>query len=296
MKITYLLSVLFLLSLAACSSDGSKNSPFKKPSPNDLSQFEAKPEMIDTSLVVKYDGYDYDVDIKAPDGSSRGTILVLQGWNFPNTDWCDSTSFCTRALEEGYVLVFPEMGKSIYSENTYAETRSDWLKYPTRKWLRDSVIGKLQQEFGLFDKSDRNFVLGLSTGGRGALLLAIDLPQEFSGCATLSGDYDQSMFPNDNLYVGFFGKMNSFKDRWKKEENPINLMLRKDLRVPVYIGHGMADNVVPYFHFELLKEFLDNIKPEVEIVYHTDSTANHNYTYWNSEVENVLEFFETASN
>ena len=54
----------------------------------------------------------------------------------------------------------------------------------------------------------------------------------------------------------------------------------------------MKDNVVPYKHFELMKEFIDFVQPEVKVEFHTDSTAQHNYTYWNSEVTNVLDFFE----
>lgn len=251
-------------------------------------------QMSDTTLWINHNGFKYSVAIKLPEGISQGTILVLPGWNFPATNWCDSTTLCTSALERGYILVFPDMKKSIYSESIYKETRSDWQKYPTRKWLRDSVILRLQTEFNLFTPEGNNYVLGLSTGGRGALLLALDLPNVFSGCATLSGDYDQSMFPYDNLYIGYYGKMKEHEDRWKNLENPIQLMLKKDLNVPLYIGHGMKDAIVPYKHFELLKEFIENIKPEVKVIYHSDSLANHNYTYWNSEVESVLEFFNES--
>lgn len=295
MKFKYILAVSFLSLLSACNNDIKIASDDKNQEDVDQSQFEAAPQINDTTLLIEFSGHNYEVDIKTPVGLQTGTILVLQGWNFPNSDWCDSTSFCDKALEKGYILVFPEMGKSIYSENIYEETRSDWRKYPTRKWLRDSVIGKLQENFGLFQDNGLNFVLGLSTGGRGALLLALDLPNQFSGCATLSGDYDQSMFPNDNLYVGYWGKMKSFEDRWKKLESPMQLLLVKNLHVPLYVGHGLKDNVVPHKHLEFLKEYLEYVKPEVEVIYHTDSLARHDYSYWNSEVDYILEFFEKSS-
>jgi putative tributyrin esterase len=291
---TLLLSLLVIL--FACSNDVEKTIEENESKDKDLTQFEATPKVNDTLFTMNYGGYDYKVEIKAPEGMVKGTILVLQGWNFPITDWCDSTTLCEKALKQGYNLVFPEMGKSIYSEEIYVETRSDWKKYPTRKWLRDSVIGTLQSEFNLFEENGNNYVLGLSTGGRGALLLALDLPKIFAGCATLSGDYDQSMFPYDNLYIGYYGEMKSFEKRWKEDENPNKLILMRDLNVPLYMGHGMNDNVVPYKHFELMKEFLGHLKPDVKIVYHTDSLAQHNYTYWNSEVDNVLEFFGGSKN
>ena len=70
------------------------------------------------------------------------------------------------------------------------------------------------------------------------------------------------------------------------------LMKVKDLKVPLYMGHGLMDNIVPHKHLTLMKEFIDFLEPDVRVVYHTDSTATHNYTYWNSEVDNVLEFFQ----
>lgn len=276
----------------ACSDETASTSGAKDGVQQDISQFKAQPIVNDTVIKIAFKNLEFAVEIKSPEGSANGTILVLQGWNFPITDWCDSTTLCEEALKRGYILVFPEMGKSIFSEKHYDETRTAWRDSPTRKWLRDSVIGKFQTDYGLFKEDGNNFVMGLSTGGRGALLLALDLPEVFSGCATLSGDYDQFMFPNDNLYIGYFGEMKQFEKRWQGSENPKQLLLSKNLNVPLYIGHGMKDNVVPYKHFELMKEFIEFAQPEVRVEFHTDSMAQHNYTYWNSEVINVLDFFE----
>ncbi|NRA12264.1 MAG: prolyl oligopeptidase family serine peptidase [Crocinitomicaceae bacterium] len=292
MKFICTIPAILLILLTACSEDENKSSDQEDGTQGDVSQFEAKPMVTDTLFKVAFADTEYDVEIKTPDGIVNGVILVLQGWNFTITDWCEKTKLCEEALSKGYILVFPEMGKSIYSEEHYEETILEWKKYPTRKWLRDSVIGKLQADYGLFEEEGNNYVMGLSTGGRGALLLALDLPGIFSGCATLSGDYDQFMFPNDNLYIGYFGKMKAFEKRWQGFENPRQIMLAKNLHVPLYMGHGMMDDVVPYKHFTLMKEFIEFTKPDVKVEYHTDTTAQHDYTYWSSEVANVLDFFE----
>lgn len=290
MKCIYSLSLLLCLMVVSCSGDDPV--VLKKAKAAEQMQYTAPTQISDTTLSIVYQGFDYEVDIKTPEGLAKGTILVLPGWNFINSQWCDSTTLCAEALEQGYILVLPDMKKSIYAEHYFPETREDWLKYPTRKWLRDSVIGRLQTEFELFSSSRSNYVLGLSTGGRGALLIALDMPEVFSACASLSGDYDQYMFPNDNLYVGYYGRMRAFEDRWKQDDNPRQMMIEKGLNVPLYIGHGETDPIVPFRHFELLKEFLDVLQPTVEVECHSDSLANHNYTYWNSEVQNVLNFFE----
>jgi len=258
----------------------------------DLPQNTPIPEGEDTLLFFDYAGTDFGVQLLYPEGQPKGCMLILQGWNFPRTDWCDSTNLCSMALEEGYVLICPDMGKSIYANKTYPQTRQDWLKYPTRSWLVETVIKNLQDSLGLFMPDGNNFVVGLSTGGRGALLVALDLPNVFSAAACLSGDYDQSKFPSDNLYKGFFGPMNKFPELWEGVENPIRRI--NELKSAVYISHGDLDEVCSIEHSEIL---YNAIKSEtvVKTVFKIGEGMAHNYAFWNSEVAAILDFFASVS-
>lgn len=250
------------------------------------------PEGVDSLLQFFYKENSVDVQLLYPQGAPKGTILLLQGWNFPITDWCDSTSICRTALNKGYVIVCPDMGKSIYSESIYEETRRDWLKYPTRNWLINEMIPALQNTKSLFLEENENFVVGLSTGARGALLTAMDLPEVFTAAACLSGDYDQSAFPSDNLYKGFFGSKKDFLPRWDGKENPITRI--NQLQVPLYIGHGVEDKIVPIKHFEILSSSLHNI--DVPYKLNRAEGYDHNYRYWESEVGSIFQFFDFIVN
>ncbi len=81
----------------------------------------------DTSLIIS----NVRVDLIFPNSLVEGTILVLPGWNFKCNDICQKSDFCQKAKREGYVLIMPDMLKSIYASQLYPETRKDWLKYPT---------------------------------------------------------------------------------------------------------------------------------------------------------------------
>jgi S-formylglutathione hydrolase FrmB len=190
-------------------------------------------------------------------------------------------------LDQGYILIQPEMGKSIYCDTIFPQTRNDWKKYPTRKWIKDHLIPNLQ-DYNILIPDHSNFVLGLSTGARGAALIAKDLPLIFSGCAALSGDYDQTKYITDNLYIGYYGSFKNHTAQWTVNDNLVTRIV--DLKVPIYIGHGAKDNIVPLRHSILLKEALDSIGNR-SYQFHVDSTATHNYSYWNSEVDNMLNFF-----
>lgn len=229
------------------------------------------------------------IDILVPSGAIKGNILVLPGWDFPKDDWCKKSSLCKKALAKGYRLVLPEMGRSIYSNQFYPETRKDWLKYPNMQWVLQKMFPELQDKYNLLTKEQNNFVLGLSTGGRGAALIALKAPELFKASASLSGDFDQSLMPTDRLMIGYYGTLAQFPERWNGEDNLLKEI--KKFKVPIYLGHGKQDKVSPpsqtvLFYNALQKEH-PNLKTKLNMV-----DAQHDYAYWDSEVENMLKFFE----
>ena len=247
----------------------------------------------DTLIQMKFSEIDYPILIKVPSDTIVfvGSILALHGWNLPYTDWCDKTTLCKEALSQGYIVVLPEMGKSNYNEKIYPETRKDWTKYPTRKWLIDTLLVFLQNEYQIFLNDQSNYVLGLSTGGRGAVLVALDRPDIFNAVACLSGDFDQTQLPEDNLYRGFYGAFSKFEERWKKMDNVITNI--QNFKVPIYLGHGLLDDVTSVLQSNLFYDSLQLYHPKLRSLLHIDSAAKHDYDYWNSEVDAMLNFFQS---
>lgn len=231
----------------------------------------------------------HKVDIQNPKNDIIGNILVLPGWDFSRTDWCKNSELCKKALAKGYRLVFPEMSRSVYSSEFYPETLADWKKYPTKKWIVEELIPYLQKEKSIFLEKDKNFVLGLSTGGRGVALLCLALPELWTAGASLSGDFDQSIMPNDRLMIGYYGSFQKFKERWIGQDNP--LMQAKKFKTPIYLGHTKQDNIVPVSQTQLFYDALKKNKPQLKIKLNLVD-GGHDYKYWNSEVDNMLHFFE----
>ncbi len=244
----------------------------------------------DTTVFINFQDNLIEIILKFPQKTEyKGTIVALPGWNFPNSGWCDSTQLCEKALAQGYAIILPEMGKSIYCDSVFPETRKDWLKYPTRSWMKTTMIPNIQEEFKLLLPEQNNFVMGLSTGARGAVLLALDLPSIFKACGALSGDFDQTRYTKDKLYNGFYGSFSKFTDRWLENDNAVTSI--HQLTVPVYLGHGEKDRIVPIAYSQQLFDELQktgNSNSEFKI----NSNAGHTYSFWNSEVDAVLEFFE----
>lgn len=229
------------------------------------------------------------VDVRSPKQVSKGNILVLPGWNFPRQDWCNKSSLCQKALAAGYRLVLPEMGQSVYSSQFYPETRPEWRKFPNLSWVLDSLLPTLQSQHKIFLPEQDNFILGLSTGGRGVALIALNSANIWRAGAALSGDFDQSTMPQDRLMTGYYGSFYQFKARWLGADNPQKQVDK--FTTPLYLGHGTADKIVPASQTKSFYEALKKAQPDLKLVLHLPAAA-HDYNYWNSEVENMLNFFE----
>lgn len=217
-------------------------------------------------------------------------LLVLPGWNFNKNLWCDSSALCELAKNKGYRLIMPEMGKSIYASQYFPETRKDWNKYPTLTWLCDTLLPYLKKEYGIFSTKN-NFIIGNSTGARGAVLLAIKTDTIFLAGAAFSGDFDQTKMPKDPLIKGVYGSYEKFKTRWQSIDNPTEQMKR--LKTRFYFAHGIKDKIVP---FSQTKTFFDTLQQYKPIHKFNSPEAGHNFIFWNNVLESTFLFFQQHLN
>ncbi len=286
--------LFFIPLLLACSSE---NNQLTTGSDNvDSSADETVEQLIahkpqDTLFTIKEEGF-REIEVRIlPAENPIGTILVLPGWNYPYAHWCDSTSLCKEAVIAGFNLILLTTGKTIYQQKIYPETRSDWKRERSLPWFSQDLLQLLSENYHVLESGQgNNFILGLSTGARGAFLIGKERPDIFRAIAGLSGDYDQNYLPDDNLYRGFYGNKAQHTERYSGMENPVFNI--SQLEIPVYLGHGLLDEVVSPQHAMRLQKVIYDSLPGIDITLHIDKDAKHNYTYWESEISNVLNFFK----
>ena len=219
-------------------------------------------------------------------------LLVLPGYNFSDLEWCSKTTLCQKAAKLGFNLIFIEVKKSVYLKENLPQTTELLKKYPTRTWIIDSVYKNLLKS-GILSSKNKNYVLGLSTGGRGAAILLLENPQIFSGAACLSGDFDPTLQKNDNLMINALGPYEKYPVNWKGDKNISNRV--KEFQRPLYIAHGKKDLIVPVKQSMLLVERIRKENPNLILKYNFSENAKHDYNFWNSEVDNVLAFFRNLT-
>ncbi len=251
---------------------------------------------------LKIDDVSVDLFVPAATGQScQRLLLVLPGWKFPRQDWIRKSALEAIAQKEQMILVLPEMHTTIYETSYYPETVMKWNAVPGGAFLRDRLIPEMQRRFGLFKKGHGNYLLGLSTGGRGVVMVHLQNPGLFTAGAALSGDFDQTLQPNDNLMRNVYGPYERFRDRWQGEDNPVSVIDRSPERwtMPLYLSHGQADRVVPIAHSEWLHKMIIKKKgKDFPIVYKAVPGAAHDYRFWGGELPAVFAFFKdpTAKN
>ena len=218
------------------------------------------------------------------------SLLVLPGWNYSRASWIENTNLKKYSDRYGYILILPEMGKTLYASTYYPETSMKWNSISGGKFIKENFIPAIQQEYGLLQPDQYNTLLGLSTGGRGVALIALENPGLFAAGASLSGDFSQENTPSDRLMTSVYGSFWEFKDRWLGRDNPQSRVV--EWKMPLYLAHGIQDNIVPesqsrLFHDALIKQHGD----QVIVQYNPVQNAQHDYKFWGEQLPYVFQFF-----
>lgn len=247
----------------------------------------------DTTIQLNYGTAKIPVSIRYPKEKNTGSLLLLHGWNLPSGQWCEKTSICSKALQLGYTLIIPDFGKTTYHWEMYPETIEKYKRYPTRKWMTDSLFSWLQSKMDLLIPGRNNFVAGISTGGRGAALFALEHPEIFKGAACLSADFDQSKIAGEPINTGYYGSFEKFPERWKGRDN---IFLRaNEFRVPLLLIHGKLDKMCPPSQSEEFFRELKRLHPDLHAELIIAPKGQHNYQLWSAYSDRILRFFSSMT-
>ena len=290
-----LIAIVFLgCFLLSCNSKKSKNVKQKEHNKDKIStDLNLETVINDTVIQVPHKTGLIKVYLQSHTSDQlKGTLVLLPGWNFPALDWCSKTDFCKKAKELGYQLIMPEMQKSMYAKHSFKETRTDLKNVLSRVWFKDTLVKYLQDSMKLLLPNQINGVCGISSGARGAALVAMDLPKVFKVAVALSGDFNPSLLQSDNLMNLFYGKFLQHKQRWLENDNVYSAA--SSYQVPILLLHGAQDNVVSVNQSTSFYNELKRVNPSLKCELIIDSTAGHNYSYWGKQTGKILSFIDNT--
>lgn len=121
------------------------------------------------------------MEVVLPDGGDLKEVPVvylLHGLSDNCTAWCRYTSIERYARDKGVAVIMPEAQRSFYTDMALGLRYQTFLQRELPK-----ICGHL---FGLPTDREKNYIMGLSMGGYGALKCALTSPDQYIGCASFS--------------------------------------------------------------------------------------------------------------
>ena len=217
-------------------------------------------------------------------------IVALHGWDHSAELWMAKDDLSTLADTYGFVIAVPNMGKTIYETRFYPNSQGKWTTAPGTRWVGEVILPYVRSHFSVSSDREHTGVIGYSTGGRGALLLAEAYPQ-FAFAAGLSGTWDlMTLDPSEGEYkihAAVFGSRDKFTERWELDNVVSPQRLEKLTGTRLFIAHGTKDRIVNPHQLESLRAALKDRPIEAELVVVPD--AGHDWKFWSAQWPRVFE-------
>jgi S-formylglutathione hydrolase FrmB len=180
-------------------------------------------------------------------------VIALHGWKHEAGRW-RTLGLGRLADRHGLVVVAPELGTTVYEAAFYEETTRRWGPSPGACWVGEVVLPWARRALAVDPAPGRTAIIGYSTGGRGALVVAARYP-EFAFAASLSGTYDLAALAEGSgeylIHQQLFGPRRAFAARWREEEIRLDGPALAATRL--WLAHGALDPVVPAAQQEALR-------------------------------------------
>lgn len=209
-------------------------------------------------------------------------VYLLHGLTDNCTGWTRYSSCERYARERGVALVIPEVQRSFYIDGVYG------LKYFT--YVAQELPAACQRMFGLSMQREKNYVMGLSMGGYGALKCALTYPDRYAGCGSFSGVTDLKAFMSRQavpMRSWEFTALLGEGQRVGPENDLAALAEAAKNPPPVYLSCGEQDA-----HYPMNTAFAEKLT-ELGIVHRYDHrTGDHSWDFWDQSIQDCFDYLK----
>ena len=223
------------------------------------------------------------------DLSQVPVVYLLHGLEDNCTGWARYTSVERYAREKNAALVMPEVQRSFYADMDRG------LPYFT--FIHDELPEICRGFFGFSAKREKNYLMGLSMGGYGAIRNGLKYAENFGCVIGLSAalvhdtwkDADNSapIFTfRRNYYESIFGEYDKVKGS-DKDPKALLLKLKEEGRpVPkMYLCCGTEDGLVT-----ANRDFRDFLNENGVDLTYVEGPGKHDWVFWDTYIKKVLDW------
>lgn len=213
-------------------------------------------------------------------------VVALHGWKHTPQMYRDKGNLAELADRYGVVLAVPAMGTTVYETRFYPKSRRKWGKIPGTRFVAEVVVPWVRAHYRVAEERAHTAVIGYSTGGRGAVLLAEAYPELFAFAGSLSGTFDlMRLDPKDGEYkihAVIYGRRSKHRERWERDNcvAPERVAGLRD--TVIYAAHGADDTVV---HPDQLDALRAAMGEGAKATFTRVPGYGHTWAFWNSQSE-----------
>jgi len=211
-------------------------------------------------------------------------IIMLHGWSGDETQWQDDADLQFLSDKYTVLLVLPDGGYDGWWVDTDLQPGRNYSTH-IRQELKTWIINQFN---GSADFSQQG-ILGLSMGGYGAILQALNHPQEYAAAASLSGIMDISHHTDNWCLSTALGTYSAGSRTWATH-NPIELLKPQGLgESPALLLICGRDD----FAFPENQDMAFKLKTLGYSIDFRAETGTHSHVFWQTHVESAIAFIVT---
>jgi len=221
------------------------------------------------------------IGMESKAGSGKCPVLyLLHGLSDDHTIWLRRTSIERYVAPLGIAVVMPAVHRSFYNDMAHG------MKFWT--FVSEELPKLAQQFFPISGKREDNFVAGLSMGGYGAFKLALNHPDRFAAAASLSGALDaKGIYERwDDLRECniIFGGLDKIEGTNSDLFHLASKLAKAKAKTPkLFMSCGTDDFL--YGDNQKMKAHIEKLK--FDLLY-TERPGNHEWGFWDAEIQKVL--------
>ncbi|KGL39562.1 esterase family protein [Listeria sp. SHR_NRA_18] len=208
-------------------------------------------------------------------------LYLLHGLSDDDTAWLTNTSLVRYAENRNIAIVMPQVHRSFYTD----------MHVGNRYWtfLSEELPSLIHSWFKLPTEPENTYVAGLSMGGYGAFKWALHYSEKFAGMASLSGALDivalrEARPEGESEMQATFGDIETHRG----SDNDLLALLDKVTAKPRVLQLCGTED----FLYDNNLGFKSRIE-QTDLPYtYQESPGEHNWEYWNREIQTVLNWID----
>jgi S-formylglutathione hydrolase FrmB len=233
------------------------------------------------------------VHILVPETPDTFPVLyLLHGWGGNHRDWTSQTKIVDYIKGTNLLVVMPDAHNSFYHDNA-----SDTTKL-YEQWIASELPAFIESRYTV--DGSRRAIAGLSMGGYGSMMIALNHPDRYAFAAGLSSAISGIHVGGTEVSPNFARITQMFDLHKGSADHPnrarYDFLSRIDAQTPesapyIYLVHGIQDGYTDFLPGH--RRFTDALRAKnLRYEYHEVPGA-HNWVFWDTHIQGVLEAMES---